>query len=154
MVEDFETMIERVIKESKEQQEKWSNQWKRIIGDIVWMHLEIENAMLSAIIDLQKIGLNSKEYNEIVNLNYLGAAKVCFFLKYIDNELYKEIQGFNISRNNIIHKIFKNSDKTKEIINQIEGILAKGAKTLDKIYESHFSFEKNQLTKHRKIKHY
>ena len=116
--------------------EKWENKWKKIIGDIVWVHLKIENSMLSMI---QNIGLGSKERKEVEGLSFLMATRTCFLMGYIDYEFYEEIKGFNTKRNNIVHKIFKKPEKTESLLK--EEIMQDGEKINEKILEAHFSLE-------------
>ncbi len=146
MTKKFKTEVKEWIKESMKELEKESKQWKNIIGDVVWVHLEIENAMLSTIIDLQDIYLGSKERKEVEELNFLGAAKTCFLMGYIDDELYEEIKGFNTTRNNIVHKIFKKPEKTEDPI-LIKKTLLKGKEIARKIYDAHFSLEEEMKIK-------
>ncbi len=133
--ENFKTERNKWVKEH----EKWENEWKDIIGKVVWVHLKIENSMLSMIIDLQNIGLGSEERKEVEKLNFLTAARTCFLMSYIDYTFYEEIKGFNTERNNVVHKIFKKPKKTENF--SIKKFLLNGERIHRKILDTHFSLE-------------
>jgi len=142
MAVKFNKKFEVIRKKWLEHHKKWENKWKKNIGEIIWVHLKIENSMLSTIIDLQNIHLGSKERKEVEELSFLMAAKTCFLMGYIDYQLYEEIRGFNTTRNNIVHKIFKKPEKTASL--SIKKALLNGEKINEKILNAHFSLEEKK----------
>ena len=145
MVISFNKNFKLVKKEWIREREKWENKWKKIIGEIVWIHLKIENSMLSMIISLQNVGLGSKERKEVEELNFLMAAKTCFIMGYIDYELYEEVKGFNAKRNYIVHKIFKKPKEAENLL--MEKLLRNGERINRKVLDAHFSVEENKAKK-------